>query len=226
MNINDSVRPQLTNPTMATKFIETGDTQQPIKDYVSDIALYIYNTFIKNNLLWILILVSIALVLFYRYKTNKKNKEQMQNLDTINENEYLEAKTPNAHLVNFNPLTRQTNGIPVDPLNPNLPRPTPFPSMLNQQYDENSIVGNLYHTNGINHYNNFETNMSNNWQALPNDFLESTSSAIDFSTNQARNNLNTLNDIVDEKNRYMAYEIPVGPDSLENVNTIIPPYHE
>lgn len=212
MNFNSNIHPNLIEGTIKESILKTnpGTTQisPPITDVVSESLIYIYKNYLKNNLLWIIFLIVICVILYYRYKKQEKFKVPYSKLVTFNP---LTGKAKNllGEQINYNPVyINQQNDIPVVSYND---------KKAHQTISEITGTSNPYEGAKIN------TNYTNIY-GLPNDYITTSSVFNDYATTANKNTFLTYNALLNETNKDFG-NIKYGPEALisESIH-IDPPY--
>lgn len=232
MNYYTNIKPSLINnipkikSNVVCELVPPTNISPPIKDWVTEGVKYIYNNFVKGNLLMIIIILVLIGILYYR---NKQKRTQQGIKDTLED------------MIGFNPLTRKTNTkvnyLPeseyvnnVMNINRNIPSPDPYPSMNITQYDEDSALrGRRPITGGNNPYQYFpesEYNYNDNI-GYPNNTMGTTSSYGDYYTNKTKETVLDYTNLIDKENKDLIDILKKGPnmDNLMSL-TFVPPYAE
>lgn len=148
--------------------METKEPSMTISDKVFQFGGYVFNTFIRENLLWIILIICFALFLSYRYY-RKQRAEQ--------------ARIMNASLEKYEPVIVEKNYTVYDDLVSDVDNV----NALNSLPVSNPTLGNqpqerYYYNRYTPPYNNYTESPMVNPYGFPTNFNDTTGTFIDYST--------------------------------------------
>jgi len=208
-----------TKPTLVSNLDNNTDMnileELPVKDIVTSYISYLYQNFIKDNFIWILMLIAIVAILYYRSK-----KPKTKNIEKEEFNE------PTQHLATLNPLQRTFTGkVQSLPNEREMVDPEPYPAMNHTPYNVKRAWLRTPQYTGVNNpYAYYPDSTINNYAGNSPDYLSTTSSFGKYYTDNSKQTVLDLRRLMTDRDQQLQNNLNLGPDALPSVKDFEPPY--